>query len=319
MTVNKDRQHPKDRIHIPVLCHEATQALAINPCGLYVDGTFGRGGHSAAILKALGPEGRLWAFDQDPEAIAYGQQRFAKEPRLTLVHDSFARLEQWVQAHDSVGQVQGLLLDLGVSSAQLDVAERGFSFQKDGPLDMRMDLHAKQTAATWLNQANLRELVRVFKSYGEVPHAVTIAKRIIEARQRQPIVSTHKLAQICCAVKRPVFGRKHPATQIFQAIRIHINDELNSLAKILGSVDRWLAPAGRCVVISFHSLEDALVKRILRPMITGRRLPKQVAVFDNEPPSMRWVGRSAIRPSAAECQHNPRARSAMMRVAERLA
>jgi len=302
--------------HIPVLCQEAVAALAIQPDGFYIDGTFGRGGHSATILKALGPAGRLWAFDKDPQAIAYGQQQYGGDGRVTLIQDSFARMKSLLQHHRLVGAVNGLLLDLGVSSPQLDVAERGFSFQASGPLDMRMDPQTGQTAAHWLNQANIRELVRVFKSYGEVRQAHAIAKRIIKFRQRQPITDTQMLAEICCAVKRP-WGRKHPATQVFQAIRIHINDELKALAEVLHNIDQWLAPGGRCVVISFHSLEDATVKRCLRPMITGRRLPKQVAVFDNDPPSMRWLGR-AIRPSSEECRRNPRSRSAIMRVAERL-
>jgi len=304
--------------HVPVLVEEVLEALA--PCagGFYVDGTFGRGGHAARLLEAVGPTGSLLALDRDPAAIAAGKARFIDEPRFELVQADFAALAEVVAAHARGRAVQGVLLDLGVSSPQLDEPSRGFSFAKDGPLDMRMDTTRGESAAEWLARVEERELSRVIFELGEERFARRIAAAIVAARVVQPITRTLQLAEI---VRRTVRTRdgKHPATRSFQAIRMFINDELGQLRRGLEAAFTVLAPGGRLAVISFHSLEDRLVKQFIRlkssvdPVFAGLPVIPPAAQ-----PVMREVGRKR-RATAAEIAGNPRARSAVLRCAERLA
>ncbi len=305
--------------HRPVLLEEAVAALNISGPGCYLDGTFGRGGHSGAILGALGPDGRLLAIDKDPVAVDSGRRRFGGDRRFEIEQGSFAMLEQLTDRHGLTGRVDGILLDLGVSSPQLDTPERGFSFMQDGPLDMRMDTSTGISAAAWLNRAEQGEIARVLKTYGEERFARRIARAIVEARREAPVDTTARLAAIIAqAVPLREPGR-HPATRSFQAIRIFINGELEDLHACLQQSLRVLAPKGRLAVISFHSLEDRIVKRFIREHARGDAFPPGVPVTQAQlRPRLRSIGR-AIRPSAAEVEANPRARSAVLRVAERLA
>jgi 16S rRNA (cytosine1402-N4)-methyltransferase len=305
--------------HTPVLPDEVLAGLAVRADGRYCDATFGRGGHTAAILGALGPAGRVVAIDRDPDAIRAGQVQFAGEPRLTLVRGSFGQLEERVRAAGLEGELQGVLMDLGVSSPQLDEARRGFSFMQDGPLDMRMDNEAGQSAAQWLARAGERDIVAVLRTLGEERFSGRIARAIVAARAMQPIERTAQLAAIVAAAVPTREPGKHPATRTFQAIRIHVNGELDALEAALPQAVRLLAPGGRLCVISFHSLEDRIVKRFMRreeqgdPVYAG--LP---GIPPHARPRLRRVGR-AIDASDAEVARNPRARSAVLRVAERLA
>jgi len=305
--------------HTPVLREEVLAGLAIQPGGLYCDGTFGRGGHTAAILDALGPSGRVVAIDRDPDAIRAGQRRFEGESRLTLVRGSFGPLEERVRAAGVEGELDGVLLDLGVSSPQLDEARRGFSFMQDGPLDMRMDNEAGQSAAQWLAKAGEREIAAVLRELGEERFARRIARAIVAARAVEPIVSTGQLAELVAAAVPTREPGKHPATRTFQAIRIHVNRELEQLEQALPQAVRLLAPGGRLCVISFHSLEDRIVKRYIRreeqgdPVYAG--LPNVPA---HARPRLKRVG-GAIVASEAEVAANPRARSAVLRIAEKVA
>ena len=306
-------------LHEPVLLDEVLAGLAVQADGRYCDATFGRGGHTAAILGALGPDGRLIAIDRDPAAIEYGRQRFGAEPRLTLIRGSFGRLEQLVRAAGVDDGLQGVLLDLGVSSPQLDEAARGFSFMQDGPLDMRMDNESGQSAAGWLARASEREISDVLHSLGEERFARRIARAIVEARRAAPIERTAQLAAIIAGAVPTREPGKHPATRSFQAIRIHVNRELEALEAALPQAVRLLAPGGRLCVISFHSLEDRIVKRFIRreaqgdPVYAG--LPE---VPPHARPTLRKRG-AAVTAGEAELARNPRARSAVLRVAERLA
>jgi 16S rRNA (cytosine1402-N4)-methyltransferase len=306
-------------LHEPVLLDEVLAGLAVQADGRYCDATFGRGGHTAAILGALGPDGRLIAIDRDPAAIEYGRQRFGAEPRLTLIRGSFGRLEQLVRAAGVDDGLQGVLLDLGVSSPQLDEAARGFSFMQDGPLDMRMDNESGQSAAGWLARASEREISDVLHSLGEERFARRIARAIVEARRAAPIERTAELAAIIAGAVPTREPGKHPATRSFQAIRIHVNRELEALEAALPQAVRLLAPGGRLCVISFHSLEDRIVKRFIRreaqgdPVYAG--LPE---VPPHARPTLRKAG-AAVTAGEAELARNPRARSAVLRVAERLA
>lgn len=306
-------------LHEPVLLDEVLAGLAVQADGRYCDATFGRGGHTAAILGALGPDGRLIAIDRDPAAIEYGRQRFGAEPRLTLIRGSFGRLEQLVRAAGVDDGLQGVLLDLGVSSPQLDEAARGFSFMQDGPLDMRMDNESGQSAAGWLARASEREISDVLHSLGEERFARRIARAIVEARRAAPIERTAQLAAIIAGAVPTREPGKHPATRSFQAIRIHVNRELEALEAALPQAVRLLAPGGRLCVISFHSLEDRIVKRFIRreaqgdPVYAG--LPE---VPPHARPTLRKAG-AAVTAGEAELARNPRARSAVLRVAERLA
>jgi len=305
--------------HTPVLLDEVLAGLAIRPDGRYCDATFGRGGHTAALLAALGPAGRIVAIDRDPEAIRAGRQRFAGEARLTLVRGSFGPLEERVRAAGMEGELDGVLLDLGVSSPQLDDAGRGFSFMQDGPLDMRMDNEAGTSAAQWLAKAGERDIAGILRELGEERFARRIARAIVAARAVHPIDRTGQLAAIVAAAVPTREPGKHPATRTFQAIRIHVNRELEQLESALPQAVGLLAAGGRLCAISFHSLEDRIVKRFIRreergdPVYAG--LPQ---VPPHARPRLRRVD-DAVRASETEVQSNPRARSAVLRVAERLA
>ncbi len=305
--------------HTPVLLDEVLAGLGLQADGRYCDATFGRGGHTAAILGALGPSGRVIAIDRDPEAVQAGRRRFAGETRLTLVKGSFGQLEERVRAAGFDGELNGVLLDLGVSSPQLDEARRGFSFMQDGPLDMRMDYESGQSAAQWLARAGEREIADVIHGSGEERYARRIARAIVAARSAAPIERTGQLAQLVADAVPTREPGKHPATRTFQAIRMHVNGELGALEAALPQAVRLLAAGGRLCVISFHSLEDRLVKRFMRreqagdPVYAG--LP---AIPAHARPRLRRVG-PAIRAGVAEVERNPRARSATLRVAERLA
>jgi 16S rRNA (cytosine1402-N4)-methyltransferase len=301
--------------HETVLLDEAVAALNIRADGIYVDATFGRGGHSRKILAALGETGRLWAFDKDPAAITAGQTWV--DARFGLIHSGFVHLADQL-AERGVHQVDGVLMDLGVSSPQLDDAERGFSFRFDAPLDMRMDTTQGKSAADWLAEADEADIRGVIKDYGEERYAKSIASAIVAQRALAPIATTKRLAELVAAVVPTREPGQNPATRTFQAIRIYINRELDELSLALPQALQLLAPGGRLVVISFHSLEDRIVKRALReassPPVMPRRLPVRAA--DIPEPKIRLIGR-AIRPGHAETEANPRARSATMRVAER--
>ena len=305
--------------HTPVLRDEVLAGLSVRPDGCYCDATFGRGGHTAAILAALGPAGRVVAIDRDPDAIGAGRRRFEGESRLTLVRGSFGPLEERVRAAGVEGELDGVLLDLGVSSPQLDEARRGFSFMQDGPLDMRMDNEAGQSAAQWLAKAGEREIADVLHGLGEERYARRIARAIVAARAAEPIERTAQLAAIVAAAVPTREPGKHPATRSFQAIRIHVNRELEQLEQALPQAVRLLAPGGRLCVISFHSLEDRIVKRFIRreeqgdPVYAG--LPDVPA---HARPRLRRVGGKVVA-GEAEVAANPRARSAVLRVAAKVA
>jgi 16S rRNA (cytosine1402-N4)-methyltransferase len=305
--------------HSTVLLKEAVDGLAIDADGLYIDGTFGRGGHTAELLSRLSDRGSVIAIDKDLDAIAAGQVRFAEEDRLTLVHASFAELAEIVKQAGKHGEVSGVLLDLGVSSPQLDVAERGFSFLRDGPLDMRMDTSKGLSAAEWLASADEQEIAKVIKEYGEERFARRMAAAIVRERAEKPIERTVQLAKIL-ADAHPAWERgKHPATKAFQAIRIFINRELADLEDLLQQVIDSLAVGGRLVVISFHSLEDRRVKRFIRDQERGIKLPKNLPIPDvDRGVRLVKVGK-AIKPAVIEVENNVRARSAVMRIAERVA
>jgi len=305
--------------HTPVFLEEALAALDVRDGGRYLDATFGRGGHTAAILQRVGRQGRVVAIDRDPEAIRAGRERFATDERLTLVHGPFSRVAQVVQEMGMVGEFNGVLLDLGVSSPQLDDAARGFSFAQDGPLDMRMNNSSGQTAADWLAKAPEHEIARVIRDFGEERFARRIARGIVQARGEQPITRTLQLAAIIASAVPVREPGKHPATRSFQAIRIQVNQEFDEIEAALEGSLTALAPQGRICAISFHSLEDGIVKRFMQkhsqedPVYAG--LP---VVPVHARPKLRRVGR-AIHPSAAEVERNPRARSAIMRIAEKVA
>ena len=305
--------------HVSVLLVEAVEGLAIQPGGIYIDATFGRGGHSAAILNQLGPDGRLLAFDKDPQAIAAASQPPFADPRFEIVQASFAALANEIEKRNWTGKVDGILLDLGVSSPQLDQAERGFSFIKEGPLDMRMDPSSGIDAATWLNQAEAEEIANVLWEYGEERCSRRIAKAIVARRQTQPLSTTTELAELIAAVmprRREI--KKHPATRSFQAIRIFINDELTDLKHCLAQCITVLSVAGRLSVISFHSLEDRIVKRFIQRESHGDPIPPGLPIKEADiQRRLRKVG-GMIKPSAAELAVNPRARSACLRIAEKL-
>ncbi|MGF6370168.1 16S rRNA (cytosine1402-N4)-methyltransferase [Paraburkholderia sp. RAU6.4a] len=306
--------------HRTVLLNEAVDALVTRADGTYVDGTFGRGGHSRLVLERLGEAGRLIAFDKDPLAIATAQK--IADPRFAIVHESFASLRA-AMAERGVGRVSGVLLDLGVSSPQVDDPERGFSFRADGPLDMRMDPTRGESAADWLARATVQELTEVIRDYGEERFAFQIAKALVARRAESdrlgPLVSTGELAQIVANVVKTREKGKDPATRTFQAIRIHVNQELAELQVVLEAALSLLEQGGRLVVISFHSLEDRIVKRFMQAHASApavdRRLP--IRAVDLPSPPLKIIGR--VFASDAEVAGNPRARSAVMRVAERIA
>lgn len=304
--------------HQPVLLAEVLANLAIQPNGIYVDATFGRGGHTQAILNQLGPQGRLFALDKDPEAIAYAQQRFAKDPRFCIQHSSFAQIENFLQSQDVFGKVDGILLDLGVSSPQLDDPERGFSFMRPGRLDMRMDSSHGMDAATWLANVSEEELAKVLWEFGEERFSRRIARAIVSIRRETPITTTTQLAEIVAAANPAWEKGKNPATRSFQAIRIAINHELDDLKLGLDQSLESLKVGGRLLVISFHSLEDRLVKHFVQDHERGEQFPLGMPIkHESIRPRMKRLGR-AIKPSAQEIANNPRARSAVLRIAEKL-
>ena len=307
-----------DSVHRTVLLDEAVDALAIEgdrADGVFVDGTFGRGGHSRKILERLGKSGRLIAFDKDAQAIATGSE--IKDSRFLIVHESFAALDSVLKAQ-GVEQVTGVLLDLGISSPQVDEAARGFSFRQDGPLDRRMDTTRGMSAAEWLSTETEQNIAKVIREYGEERFALQIAKAIVASRAVEPISGTRQLAKIVANAVKTRENGKDPATRTFQAIRIFINQELEDLEIGLEAAFRHLAPMGRLVVISFHSLEDRMVKRFMAAQANAkqpdRRLP--IRAVDLPQPKTRLLAR--IKPSAKEIAENPRARSAIMRACERL-
>ncbi len=305
-------------VHRPVLLTEVLEGLALISDGVYVDGTYGRGGHSAGILERLGPKGRLLALDKDPAAVRHGQRACRGDDRFEVRHGGFEELRRQVEAWLGDGLLNGVLLDLGVSSPQLDEAARGFSFSKDGPLDMRFNPNAGTSAADWLASVSVTELVRVLRRYGEEPRAPAIARAVERARRVAPIATTGELAALVAEVYGSAVRRRHPATRTFQAIRIFINEELQALAAGLQQALELLAAGGRLCVVSFHSLEDRLVKRFIRDY--AREHPVYRGLPDVPPAArarLKPVG-AAIRPAAAEVASNPRARSAVLRVAERL-
>ncbi|MCC5863111.1 MAG: 16S rRNA (cytosine(1402)-N(4))-methyltransferase RsmH [Gammaproteobacteria bacterium] len=305
-------------MHVPVLLEEVLQALLPRVGGRYIDATYGRGGHAAALLAQLGDAGRLLVIDQDPAAVADAEARLGGDPRVLIRRGNFADLAGLAAEALGEGGVDGVLLDLGVSSPQLDDPARGFSFQADGPLDMRMNPHAGPSAADWLAVASPEEIAEVLRDYGEERHARRIARQLVAARAEAPITTTGRLATLVAAALPGHRERKHPATRSFQAIRIFINRELEVLETVLAQAADLLVQGGRLCVISFHSLEDRMVKRFLR----NRSRPDPVyAGLPNMPeharPTLRLIGR-AVRAGEAELARNPRARSAVLRAAERL-
>ncbi len=304
--------------HVPVLLGPVLEGLNIQPAGWYVDGTFGRGGHSSALLKLLDNEGRLLAIDRDPQAIAQVDEALQQDPRFELVHGEFAELKNYAIERKFLGKVDGLLLDLGVSSPQLDEAARGFSFQSDGPLDMRMDPTSGTSAAEWLEQVDEKDLKKVLSQLGEERFAGRIARAIVATRVLTPISTTRQLADIVKAVVPSRGQRKNPATKTFQAIRIFVNEELEQLQKALADSLDLLRPGGRLCVISFHSLEDRRVKRFIRD---AAQEPAQFRGLPNIPeefhPRLKSIGK-VVSASEQEIAANVRARSARLRIAERL-
>jgi len=307
-----------DYDHRPVLLSEAVKALAIKPEGIYLDGTFGRGGHSEAILEKLGESGHLLAIDQDPQAVKVAVQRFGNDPRFEIAQSNFESLVDVVNERGFEQKVDGILLDIGVSSPQLDDASRGFSFLKPGPLDMRMNPETGQSAAQWLATVEEHDLFVVLKRYGEERFARRIARAVVTARQEEEITDTVQLAELISSAVPVKEKYKHPATRSFQAIRIYINRELEVLESVLEAAVDVLSVGGRLVVISFHSLEDRIVKRFMRDKARGPKIPKDLPILDSEIEiNYKLVGK-AVKPGELEVEQNPRSRSSVLRVLERL-
>jgi len=308
-----------DFAHQAVLLEEALASLNIRPSGTYIDATFGRGGHSRAILQRLDENGHLLVLDQDPEAIAYAKKHFADEPRIIIEHCNFNQVAGVVEKYDLTGKIDGVLMDLGVSSPQLDDAGRGFSFLRSGPLDMRMDTGHGETAAQWLARVKSVDLINVLKRYGEEKFAKRIATAIVERREQREITETGDLAEIISNAIPVKEKHKHPATRSFQAIRIYVNQELGAIEEGLKGAVSVLAEGGRLAVISFHSLEDRIVKRYMRDISSRPKLPAGLPIMeaDIEVP-YRLVSKPIVA-GAEELKVNPRARSARLRVLERRA
>ncbi|GIU51767.1 MULTISPECIES: 16S rRNA (cytosine(1402)-N(4))-methyltransferase RsmH [Shewanella] len=305
--------------HLSVLLKETVDGLNIHEDGIYIDGTFGRGGHSRHVLSQLGENGRLIAIDRDPQAIEAAKQ-FADDPRFQIVHGGFGQIEQYVTELGLKGKIDGVLLDLGVSSPQLDDAERGFSFLRDGPLDMRMDNSQGQTAAQWIAKAEIEDMAWVFKTYGEEKNSRHIARCIAADRDEKPFLRTKDLAELIARITKNKERNKHPATRVFQAIRIYINSELEQIEQALEGAVAVLAPEGRLSVISFHSLEDRMVKRFIRKYSQGASVPHGLPITEaeiNKSKKLKAMGK-AMKPSDIEIEQNPRARSSVLRVAQRL-
>ncbi len=304
--------------HLPVLLNEAVAALAIKADGIYVDGTFGRGGHARQILTHLSDAGRLLGLDKDPAAIAVGQELSLHDPRFSIEQCSFAELLTATHARAWQGKINGILLDIGVSSPQLDEADRGFSFQKDGPLDMRMNPDAGISAAEWLATAEMEDIAHVIKTLGEERFGTRIARAIVETRDASPLTTTKQLADLVDKASPFREKHKHPATRTFQAIRIYINNELGDLTTGLEQALEVLAVGGRLAVISFHSLEDRIVKRYFREQAKGDDLPSYFPIRADElHPRIKLIGK-AIKAGKDELAVNPRARSAVLRIVEKL-
>lgn len=303
--------------HLPVLIDEVIEGLRIRPDGIYVDATYGRGGHSKRILDQLGDEGRMLVLDRDPEAIAAARRDLGNDKRVTIRKGPFSMLGSVAEENGLTGKIDGILFDLGVSSPQLDTAERGFSFQSSGPLDMRMDTDTGESAANWLASVDERTLKYVLRVYGEERFAKRITQAILEAREIEPIVTTDQLARIVAEAVPTREPGKNPATRTFQAIRIYINQELQELEQVLPQTVDLLAPGGRLAVISFHSLEDRIVKNFMRELAKGDPYPLDLPVtHDQITPLMKQVGKK-IKASKSELQNNTRSRSAVLRIAER--
>lgn len=309
--------------HKPVLLDEVIEALKLRADGFYIDATFGRGGHSREIIKRLGPQGRLLAFDKDPDAVKSADDDLVQDDRFEIIQGSFTMLMQHVKQHDLQAQIAGVLFDFGVSSPQLDDAERGFSFRFDAPLDMRMNPEEGQTVAQWLNKADETDIANVIYEYGEERASRRIAKFIVNDRVENPVETTTQLAEL---VRRAVPSKKprhkgkdiHPATKTFQALRIFINRELDEIKEVLPQAVDALCPGGRLAAISFHSLEDRIVKRFMRDESLPKEYPPELPIMpDNSDVKIKRVGKR-IRASEKELNENPRARSATLRVAERL-
>ncbi len=304
--------------HLPVLLDEVIENLSIKKDGIYVDATFGRGGHANAILERLNTKGKLVAFDKDPEAITFAQQQFSNDPRVIFCHSSFSQLKNNLTSLEFAGKVNGILFDLGVSSPQLEDASRGFSFMREGQLDMRMNTTAGMTAAEWLAEVEEKKLADVLWTLGEERFSRRIARAVVEKRAMTPIKTTLQLAEI---IKNAIPKRdqgKHPATRSFQAIRIFINQELDDLEQGLQAAYEVLAHHGRMLVISFHSLEDRIVKRFIQQYERGEKIPAKLPVkHQHHLPKLKHIGR-AIKPTVEEIAVNPRARSAVLRIAEKL-
>jgi len=308
-----------DKTHISVLLTEAVDGLNIDPDGCYIDCTFGRGGHSSLILSKLSDKGRLIAIDRDPTAIA-AAEKFKDDERFTIEHQGFAHLAEIAEKHQIVDKVDGILLDLGVSSPQLDEAERGFSFMNDGPLDMRMDTTRGQTAAEWLAVADVEDITWVLRTFGEEKHAWRIANAIVDARDETPFTRTSQLAKLIKTTAPQREIKKHPATRSFQAIRMYINSELEQIEKALAASLNVLAEGGRLVVISFHSLEDRLVKQFMKKHSQAKQVPRGLPVSEeelNKGKKLQLIGRK-LKPSKTEVAENVRSRSSVLRVAQRL-
>lgn len=303
--------------HVPVLLNEVLQALVIKENGIYVDATFGRGGHSQAILERLGKDGRLLAFDRDPAAISYARQHI-KDERFKIEHLEFSRLGEAIKRNELTNKVDGLFFDLGVSSPQLDEAERGFSFRSSGKLDMRMDTSAGMSAEGWINKAGQEEIADVLFNYGDERYSRRIARAILKARSEKPIETTVELAQIISRAIPKKEKDKDPATRSFQAIRIFINDELGQLEEALQKAEQILSPGGRLLVITFHSLEDRIVKKFIREQTSGDFYPPELPITaDKIKPKFKKLGKP-IRPTEEEIQNNPRARSSTLRMMEKI-
>ncbi|TNV19221.1 16S rRNA (cytosine(1402)-N(4))-methyltransferase RsmH [Buttiauxella sp. B2] len=304
--------------HTSVLLDEAVNGLNIRQDGIYIDGTFGRGGHSRLILSQLGPEGRLLAIDRDPQAIAVAQA--IDDPRFSIIHGPFSELAEYARERDLLGKIDGILLDLGVSSPQLDDAERGFSFMRDGPLDMRMDPTRGQSAAEWLLNAEEADIAWVIKTFGEEKFGKRIARAIIERNREQPMTRTKELATVVAAAMPVKDKFKHPATRTFQAIRIWINSELEEIEQALKGSIETLSPGGRLSIISFHSLEDRIVKRFMRENTRGPQVPAGIPMTEAQLNKLggrylKSIGK--MMPGDEEVAENPRARSSVLRIAER--
>jgi len=305
--------------HETVLLHGAIEALRLHSDGVYIDATFGRGGHSKAILERLGPKGRLIVIDTDPEAIAAAMQLQSRDDRLEVAHATFSHIEEIAREQNVFGNVDGILFDLGVSSPQLDDGQRGFSFTRDGPLDMRMNPEKGISAAQWVNSASEQEIADVIYKYGEERYSRRMARRIVLERAENPISTTGVLAEIIKQANPAWEKGKHPATRAFQGIRIFINSELEELEKGLDQALELLKIEGRLVVLSFHSLEDRMVKKFIALQTKGDRFPRNLPIaHDQLNPRLKPIGK-ASKPDSREIDENPRARSAVMRVAEKTA